>query len=338
MSSSQPLVSVIMPAYNAESYIEESILSLIHQTYQNWELIIVNDGSTDQTVEIARSFLKKDNRLRLINNETNEGLIVTRNKGLESAKGKYIANLDSDDIALPNRLKKQVAFLEKHQEYVLLGAGCIHIDKEGKKLAEVERNIPNTHLKSLLLFSNYFINSTVMFRTEEVKKVTYQKGFAPAEDYELFSQIGKYGEIGNLPEPLVKYRIHDHNISSLKKEEQQKAISNIIKNQLQSLGIIPSDNELKLHVSLVDGFFEWSELPQVETWLSKLIERNTVVRKYPIDIFNYFCAFFYRRACEKSKLGLRAIKKFKSSPLSKYITRDFKGNSVFFVKSIFKLS
>jgi len=332
----EPLVSVIMPAYNAEEYIEESILSVINQTYQNWELLIINDGSTDQTLTIAQKFIDKDSRIRLMDNEKNKGLIITRNIGLNNVHGKYIANLDSDDIAMPERLKRQVAFLEKNKDYALIGAACIQIDFEGKKIATVERNIANSHLKSLLLFSNYFINSTVMLRATDVQSIRYQNGFAPAEDYQLFSQIAEYSKIGNLSDCLVKYRIHDQNISSLKETEQQIAISSIVKTQLSGLGLTPTDEELKLHLNLVDGVYDSSELPKVEAWLLKLVDQNNGVRKYPVDILNHFCGFFYRRACERSNLGLKAVQVLRKSSLSKFIKYDLKGNSIFFVKSILK--
>ena len=202
-----------MPAYNAENYIAESILSIINQTYQNWELIIINDGSTDRTAQIIQQFLQNNSRVQLSDNGSNKGLIFTRNKGLECAKGKYIANLDSDDIANSDRLEKQVAFLEKNTEYVLLGSACSHIDEKGNKIASVQRNIPNEHLKTLLLFSNYFINSSVMMRADQAKTLHYAEGFAPAEDYQFFSKLCQLGHIGNLNEELVEYRIHDQNIS-----------------------------------------------------------------------------------------------------------------------------
>ncbi|MBL4707510.1 MAG: glycosyltransferase [Flavobacteriales bacterium] len=338
MNSEAPLVSVIMPAYNAEKYISESILSIINQTYRNWELIIINDGSTDQTSQIIKEFLKKDKRLRLSDNETNKGLVFTRNKGLECARGKYIANLDSDDIASSDRLEKQVTFLERNLEYVLLGSACIHINEKGKKIASVKRNIPNEHLKALLLFSNYFINSSVMMRADQAKTLRYMEGFAPAEDYQFFSQLCQLGHIGNLNDKLVEYRIHDQNISSIKRLEQLSAIKKIQERALQALTVIPTSKELDDHSNLVHGPTKANEndLQVTEDWLLNLVSVNQKSMTYSEDIFNYYCGFFFRRYCQGSGLGIKAISFFKKSRLSKYIKGDLKGNSIFFVKSILK--
>lgn len=340
MSPNNPLVSVIMPAYNAEKYIEESILSIINQTYQNWELIIINDGSTDQTAQIIQQFVQKDSRLRLSDNGTNKGLIVTRNIGLECAKGKYIANLDSDDIANSDRLEKQVAFLEKNLDYVLLGSACIHIDDKGKKIASVERNIPNEHLITLLLFSNYFINSSIMVRAVVAKEIGYANETPLAEDYNFFVSLSEKGKLGNLNSPLVKYRIHEGNISKERETELDSIRSEIQLKQIQKMGLLPSTREMRIHSSLVEGnsIQMGFDLIETESWLLKLVEKNQKERKYPDELFKYYAAFFYRRACQRGSLGSKAILTFRKSSLSKFIKHDVKGNSIFFIKSILKLS
>jgi len=340
MSLNTPLVSVIMPAYNAEKYIAKSIRSIICQTYKNWELIIVNDGSTDGTAQIIQEFLQKDSRLKLLDNGTNKGLIVTRNKGLAASNGKYIANLDSDDLANSERLEKQVAFLENNTAHVLLGSACIHIDAKGKKIASIERNIPNDHLKTLLLFSNYFINSSVMMRADQAKTLRYIEGFAPAEDYQFFSQLCKLGSVGNLNEKLVEYRIHDQNVSSLQKGEKLSAVKKIQEALLHVLTVTPSSKELESHSSLVNGLSKASasELQPTEDWLLSLIAGNQKAMIYPEAIFNYYCGFFFRRFCQGTGLGRKSISFFKKSPLSKYLKGDLKGNSIFFVKSLLSIS
>ncbi len=340
MNSEAPLVCVIMPAYNAEKYIAESISSVVHQSYQNWELIVINDGSTDQTLQIVEEFLQKDKRIRLANHETNKGLILARNKGLECAKGKYIANLDSDDIAMPSRLEKQVQFLEEHKSYVLLGTACEIINSNGERQQLIRRNIPNEQIKTLLLFSNYFINSSVMMKADLAKEIGYVDDVPLSEDYQLFVALSNKGDLGNLDIPLVKYREHGSNISKEKEAELAKEYSEIQLRQIQKLGLSPSEQEMKLHSSLVEGNTSalGFDLAEVEVWLLKLIKANQGEKVYEDNLLKYFSAFFYRRACENSKLGIKSIATYRKSTLAKYNKGDIKGNSIFFVKSLLKIN
>ena len=282
--------------------------------------------------------MEEDSRIKLLVHSENKGIVASRNYGLVSAKGYFIANLDSDDIARKNRITQQVNFLKKNTDYVLLGSSCVEIDENGKKLRTIDRNLKNESIKSLLFFSNYFINSTIMMRADSAQKCGYEEGFAPAEDYHFFTQICKYGEVGNLKKALVKYRIHSTNISKLKKVEQQNAIKNILKLQIQNLNIEPSNLELTIHQNLVDGPFPNSieEIKIIEKWLLKLLKMNKLYSVYPQKYFNYYLAFFYRRACTENKIGLKGYKFFKKSELWGFIKNDIKGNSISFVKSFVK--
>ncbi|MFT5666009.1 MAG: glycosyltransferase involved in cell wall biosynthesis [Vicingaceae bacterium] len=338
MKENLPLVSVIMPAYNAERFIKKSIESIVNQTYKKWELIVIDDGSTDGTATIVQSFIERDDRIKLVVNETNKGLIITRNRGLEESKGKYIANLDSDDIAFKTRLKKQVHFLEEHSDYVLIGSSCENIDSDGNKVKTVRLKLPHHHIAILLLFSNYFINSTTMVKADVAKEIGYAHDIPLAEDYCFFAKISKMGCAGNLKETLVQYRTHESNISKLKAIELNAAIKKIHQKQLERLGILPTESELMLHGSLVVGSaFDLNiKLITVEKWLLRLVAINQKKRLYDEELFNYYCAFFYRRSCEKAKLGVRALHIFRKSEISKYVKNDTKGNSTFFVKSILK--
>ncbi|MFT4659776.1 MAG: glycosyltransferase involved in cell wall biosynthesis [Patiriisocius sp.] len=337
MKYSNPLVSVIMPAFNADKYISSAIESIIQQSYNNWELIVVDDGSTDKTNEIVRTYMTKDERIKLYVNNINRGLIFTRNRGLENANGKYIANLDSDDISLTSRLEEQVRFLEGNPDYVLLGSGSNLINSLGKKIGVIDRNIPNEHLKTLLLFSNYFINSSVLMRIDKLWNLKYSNNYPLSEDFNLFIELSNKGEIGNLNKSLINYRIHDHNISIERQDELSKVNRLILQKQLLRLDVRPSSSELMIHSSLVNGenVKTESELNDIEAWLFKLIEANQEKKLYDEKLFNYYCAFFYRRACEWTKGGIASIVNYRKSTLRKHLKGDFKGNSVFFVKSIF---
>lgn len=325
-----------MPAFNAEITIEESILSILNQTYQNWELIIVDDGSTDKTNEISSKYAASDKRIKLIQLEANAGIVAARNRGVEKSQGKYIANLDSDDLSKKDRLSLQVAFMENNKDYVLLGSACDVIDEKGKLIQHIKRDIPSTHLKSLLLFSNYFINSSVIMIAKEVKNITYSTDIQLAEDYCLFTKLAAIGKVGNLKSSLVEYRSHNQNISKQKKEELKHAEKNVQLIQLNSLGISPSKEELEIHNSLVDGPYSanLNKINLVEQWLLMLIEANNEKLVYDFKVFNYYCAYFFERYCQKSGIGIKALKALNRSSLSHYLPNRMVVNIKFIAKLI----
>lgn len=338
MKKSTPLVSIIMPAYNAEKYLEESVESIVNQRYSNWELIIINDGSSDATGNLISKYVGQDSRIVGLDNTSNKGLVYTRNRGLQSAKGKYVANLDSDDVADPNRLKLQVDYLETHPDVVLLGSSCELIDQNGKHLGFEKRTIPQHRLKSLLVFSNYFINSTLLIRKDKLDGLSYTDSYAPAEDYQLVTQLKDRGELVNLNQVLVKYRLHDNNISAIKKKEQENAIQQIHKRIILELGVDCDKSELNMHSQLVleKGNVKESDLQAIESWLLKLMSLNHKFEKYNMVAFDHFCAFFYRRACQKAIVGFGSFLRFRKSILSKSLKDDLRVNGIFILKSILK--
>lgn len=338
MKTSSPLVSIVMPAYNAASYLKASIESVLAQEYKNWELLIINDGSTDGTAAIISEYQKIDKRIKGFSNEGNKGLVYTRNRGLEEANGEYIAHLDSDDLAHPERIKVQLQFLEENKDFILLGSACKLIDEIGNPIGIENRTIKNAHLKSLLVFSNYFINSTIMLRASAAQKHTYLEAYNFAEDYHYFTQLIQDGQFANINEVLVSYRIHQGNTSSLKKQQQILAIQQLQKNLVEQIGLSPSEKEVELHYQLVDenGNIDLAELNQIESWLIKLSEANKKSNVFDQESFNHFCAFFYRRACLKLDLGLKGVSLFKQSKLSNYLDESMLSQMKYTLKAILK--
>lgn len=202
------MISVVMGAYNSEKYISEAIESIINQTYKNFEFIIIDDCSTDKTNMIIRKYAVKDNRIKLINNSNNMGLTYCLNKGIKIAKGKYIARIDTDDISLPGRLERQLSYLEKHKDVVVLGSCAFDIDENGKIIRE--KNVPkyNKDIVNLIKLVNPMIHSTVMFRKKEINIIGgYNEDFKTSQDYELwFRCIAKGYHMENLSEKLLYYR------------------------------------------------------------------------------------------------------------------------------------
>ena len=203
----QKKVSIIMGIYNCANTLEEAIESILKQTYQDWELIMCDDGSQDNTYEVATSFSKKYENIIVFQNERNRGLNYTLNRCLEKANGKYIARMDGDDISLPTRLEKEVAFLDQHKEYAIVSTNMIYFDENGEWGKSNMLELPQ---KEDLVKSTPFCHAPCMVRREAYEKVkgySVEKKLLRVEDYHLWFKMYLEGYRGhNLQEPLYKMR------------------------------------------------------------------------------------------------------------------------------------
>lgn len=209
----EPLVSVIMPSYNAEHYIGEAIESVLCQTYKNWELLAIEDCSSDHTLDVIRSY--QDERIRVFCNSENLGIADSTNRGILESRGKYIALLDDDDIAEKDRLMLQVAYLEQHPQADILGGRTTLIDEKGNVVERLKepRNNPK-YIKAVLLFSCMdFMNSTAMIRKEFIlhNNLYYRNGCYGMQDYRFYMESSKIGTITTINEFLLRHRIHNNN-------------------------------------------------------------------------------------------------------------------------------
>lgn len=210
-----PKVSVVMSVFNGEKYLHKAIQSVLEQTYDNFEFIIINDGSTDNSESIARSF--NDQRIKIISRE-NKGLVKSLNEGMAMATGKYIARMDADDICDIYRLEKQLNYLEKNNDIDLCGTWAMAID-DADKIIDKYDYPPLAHheIKKHLLFHNAFIHPSIMFRRGIVEKVGgYSDNYKYIEDYELWTRILRACKSANLPEYLLQYRINQSGITRSK--------------------------------------------------------------------------------------------------------------------------
>lgn len=214
------LVSVLMPAYNASGYIEDAIESILGQSFRNFEFLIIDDGSTDSTVELIKRY--SDSRIKLIQNETNKGLIYTLNKGLDIAQGKYIARMDADDISKPERIEKQFTFLEANPAIDILGTAFNILNTQ----YEIHHPIYNEDIRIKLLDDNAFAHPSVMMRTSALQKYNlyYKSEYKHVEDYQFWIQAAINGlGLANLDDILLLYRQHDSQVTSVNYKEQQSA-------------------------------------------------------------------------------------------------------------------
>lgn len=247
-----PLVSVVMPAYNAEKNIYEAILSILNQTYENIELIVIDDASKDRTYSIIKQF--SDNRIIIEKNETNKGIAYTTNKAIKLANGKYIALMDDDDIAFQERIEYQVKFLEKNNDIDILGGRSEDIDESGAHIryGGMPRTNPN-YIKALLLFRCLdFRNGTTMMRRDFIDKynLRYRDGYLGMQDYQFFIESSKVGKISSIDEYLIKYRIHDDNETkkqqTINKIERERIYSKMRIDSLRMSGFILNEEQIDI--------------------------------------------------------------------------------------------
>lgn len=202
----KPLVSIIMGAYNCEDIVSKGIESVISQTYENWEFIICDDCSKDNTLQILTEYSQKDSRIKVLHNEKNLQLAAALNNCLKVAKGKYIARMDADDVCLPERLAKQVEFLENHPEFAVVGSGVKVFDGEKVTSIRIPKEYPT---KENVLYSPTFMHPTIMMRKEiydELNGYTVSNRTIRVEDLDLWYRFYKKGFKGyNLQEPLLLY-------------------------------------------------------------------------------------------------------------------------------------
>ena len=221
-----PLVSVVMTVFNGEKFISKSIDSIIKQTYNNWELVIINDKSTDNTLEIIKSF--NDKRINLINLEKNVGRTSALNLGLKNCKGKYVAIQDSDDLSMKNRIKNQLNLLIKDKELALVFSWYKRIDKFGKVKKIFNENISDHKLKIILPVKNLICHSSVMYKKSLILKLGgYPKDYIFSQEYILWLNIMTRYKMKLIKSFLVNYRDHDDQLSNSKSQQKYIFLENL---------------------------------------------------------------------------------------------------------------
>ena len=215
-------ISVIMSVYNGEEYLNEAIDSVLNQSFKDFELIVINDCSTDKTEEILRQYESSDPRVRVHTNEQNLRLPSSLNKAISLAEGEYIARMDADDICLPNRLEKQYAFMQSHQDVTL--SSCRFMTLKNGVIASggCGGKTDNESIKALLLVTNPILHPGIIAKTDVIRELGYDKNFTCTEDMELWSRfVMANHKVEILPEYLMIYRLHDKQITETTRERQR---------------------------------------------------------------------------------------------------------------------
>lgn len=217
-------VSIILPTYNGGKYIKRAIESVISQSFSYWELLVIDDGSTDDTESIVREYQQKDSRIIYLKNTENLGIQKTLNIGLKVSKGEYIARIDDDDYWIDNsKLEKQVRFLDFNPEYVLVGTLAVFVDEKEKELLRPVYPETDQEIRKKIIFINFFFHASVMFKKDIIMKIggySEAKSSTYVDDYDLWFKIGLLGHIYILPSYMIAYTIRNNSICSKNKRSQ----------------------------------------------------------------------------------------------------------------------
>lgn len=339
----QPLVSVLIPCYNAEDHVEQALNSILEQTYSNLEIIAINDCSTDRTSAILHSMAKKDSRIRVVDNEENLKLIKTLNKGVALCSGVYIARMDADDIALPERIEKEVRFLEKNLDHDIVSSLFLafHTDNPSKKTLH-HNPLNYEDLRAYMLFKSGICHPAVMIRKRVFTELglQFEMEYLHVEDYALWSKAIYKTKIANIGEPLLLYRVHKQQVSSLNEKLQLENKKKVFKIHCEHLNLPSSEEHLDIYASVAEAVPSISSieyLKKCEDFMLHLIAINKKQTFCNMQYLEGMLAIHWLRLCANSQLGFKVIKTLKESALYKkerYSKRDV---LILYTKCLFKI-
>lgn len=310
-----PLVSVLMPVYNSDKYVKQAIDSILQQSYKEFELIIVNDGSKDNSLSIIKSY--NDQRIKLISNPENKGLIYCLNFGITQCKGKYIARMDADDISLPERLQEQVKYMELNPNVGV--CGCDYIQFKNATEKRHKADVDYDTILSYMIFNCSIVHPSLIIRKSVLESLdtVFNMDFKHAEDYELWSRLIFETKFSAVSKVLFKYRLHEQQVTEVNKQAQIKTANLVRKIFLQKIGFNFSDDELLTHYKIGSSQLLHTEndLYKAEAWLSNLMLQNEKQCFIAKPIFNFIIGKQWFDVCGNTNLGLKAYFYYSKSDL-----------------------
>ncbi len=318
-----PRVSVLMPAYNAAAYLRDAVASILSQDFADFELLIIDDGSTDGTGTIADQLTRTDQRIRVVHQQ-NRGLIATLNAGLPLPRGQYTARMDADDLSLPQRLRLQTAYLAEHPEVAAVGSSY-----ETFGGAQRRWTLPAEprFVRAAMLFRSALSHGAAMLRTSLFREeaLRYDPAFLHAEDYHLWSQILTRHELANLPDVLLRVRRHGDQVSQRFTVAQQASAAKVRRILLDRLGVPPTDEEAAVHEALAadrpppDPAF----VAQAGRWLARLHAANAQCPQYDAFALGKILSARWAAACLAAAPAHPEVwRAFHASPLAAFVDRS----------------
>ena len=278
-------VSVIMSTYNTpEEYLRESINSIICQTYTDFELIVVDDGSTQNDSEIALGF--HDERIIVLKNEKNSGLAYSLNRGLKHARGEYIVRMDSDDIAVPDRLEKQIGYMESHKDTDILSARaeCFG-SRTGMPIIDYG---DDAYVKAVLFFADLILHPTVVMRNSSLKRydLMYDERLRRAQDYDLWARATEHCRFHIMPDVILNYRCHQGQATAVARQKQIEVCRMVCNYFLARLGIDADENTPVFHRAMNGSADQPVSLYELWKWTEELLRANKEKKIFDDEIFS----------------------------------------------------
>jgi glycosyltransferase involved in cell wall biosynthesis len=328
-----PLCSVVMSVYNGEVYLKEAIDSILQQSYDNFEFIIIDDASSDGSLEIILSY--KDSRIVLIQNEKNLFLAASLNKGIRIAKGKYIVRMDADDISMKDRLLKQVSFMESNPQVGISGT-CSEIIGHGSGFGNYSQD--DQTIKFKLLHECHLLHPTLILRKELIfeNNLFYNEEYRKNQDYELFVRAIDITEFANLPDRLIKYRQTEDNVKR-EVHNQKENVLILQKKLFHKIGIEVTDHKLHLYKLINKQEYPQSKEFLIESceFLQLLVYSNNEKRFFTTEKFEAYINNLFENVCRNVKgTGLIPFKFYLKSNISHFGYYKVKLLVILFLKGI----
>ena len=294
--------SVFMPVYNAGEYLKVAIESILNQDFKDFEFVIVNDGSTDGSLDIIKSY--SDTRIRLIDNPKNLGLIGSLNIGMEQCKGEYIVRMDQDDISLPQRLSKQISFMDENPEYGLIGSW---FEDFGENIESriVKYSSDDAHIRLRHLYQTHISHPTAVMRTAVIKQhnIRFDPEFVHGEDYNCWVTFSEHCKLSNFPEVLVRKRDHPSNITNKYASVMHATCTKVKQRQFEKMGTPISNQEADLYSRFANP--EWNfnldEMQELNSLIKKLLKSDSSAISIPEITFRKYLAEKWFHLCYQNK-------------------------------------
>lgn len=329
-------ISVIMPVYNAELYIKECMDSILNQTLDNFELIIIDDCSIDNTNQIISSY--QDRRIKFFRNEINLGLTLNLNKAINISCGKYIVRMDSDDICMPSRFEVQYRFMETHPDVGLCGTW---LEVFGDRQAILKYKTFHEEIILRFLYECHLVHPTVIIRKKIMTEnnIYYDPLFFAAQDYDIFSKLASVCKLANIPEILLKYRSHSESVTSKRSKVQFLNSSKIIFDQFLSIGIKLNNDEINSFVMFCNSKFnfDFNTICNIEELLIRIIRANEYSQYLNPEFLKLFlCDKWFHTCYNSTYFGLKIYEKYFTSYLYNYQKIVVITRVKFFIKCLFR--
>ena len=313
-----PRIAVVLPVYNGEKYLAEAVRSVLAQTFTDFELLAIDDGSTDRTAEVLSAF--SDSRLRVLRLPEHRGLVEALNCGIRESRSELIARMDADDICLPRRFERQVAFLDAHPEVALCGTWTRQFGNGARAVSRPP--VESKQIRARLFFGWAMDHPSIMMRRALLERhgLAYDDAFRHVEDFDFFIRASELTEVANLPEVLLRTREHDHNVSRVYRKEQVRTEARLFARQLRSLIPGATDEQEDFHVRIAATAIVASDLSRAHQWLLHLNEVNRASARYDAEAFR---SELHRRSYDLHARAIRAG----FTVLTSYWTSPLAGNT-----------